>query len=80
MAFEDMRRDLKSLEEESTDALDKTQEFNEKSENTIRTNIEVENDLQQLKEAIESITGELANMMEMIEGDRTDRDTDTSDD
>ena len=79
-SLNEIRKDSKFFEKEKSDALDKTQEFNEKSENTIRTNIEVENDLQQLKEAIESITGELANMMEMIEGDRTDRDTDTSDD
>ena len=78
-SLNEIRKDSKFFEKEKTDALDKTQEFNEKSENTIRTNVEVENDLQLLKEAMESITGKLVNMMEMIEGDRTDRDADTSD-
>ena len=55
-----MKSELTSVEEERTEAVEKIQELNDLLENTVAMKEEIEYELQQLKEAMESITGALA--------------------
>ena len=72
---EQMSMKLKPAEE-STAALGRMHTLNHKIEDTISMKEDIENELQQVKEAMESITSELVRMVKMIERNRTHSDTD----
>jgi chromosome segregation ATPase len=58
--MEEMKMELKTVEDERTEALEKIQELNDTLERTVAQKEELEDEVQQLKEAIESISGALA--------------------
>ena len=62
--IEEMRAELDSIEGERTEALEKIQELNDRLDIALSQKEESEYELQQLKEAMESITGALAGTAE----------------
>ena len=84
--FREKIRDLDEIEietklfkEEQDEVIDNFQDINDNLDNTLSTKKDIEIEVQQLKEAMNNITGKLVTVMEMIDAGRTDRDTDISD-
>ena len=60
IVIEEMRGELDSMEGERTEALEKIHELNDQLDSALLLKEQVENELQQLKEAMDTITGALS--------------------